>query len=124
MASQVDLSSALELLGTVTRGKATITVGGRPFVSVDADEKTIGVDAGGLREAGFSIRSLGGKKSGPLAPLAEAVSIASGLSEQGWRLTLQAEGEKVLTLGSGVSRVTARIRLNPLKVRKLLKAME
>ena len=117
------LSSALDLLATVSKGKATITVGGRPFVQLDADEKILAVDAEGAREAGLRLQDLGEGKRGSLGALTVPMRDAGALSEHGWKLTLSAEGENVLTMGKGVSRLTGRIRVNPLKARKLLKAL-
>jgi len=115
--------SVLDLLAAVSKGKATITLEGRPFIHLDADEKTLEVDANGFTAAGLRLQDFGGGKEGPLATLAGPVHVASALSDQGWKLTLCAEGEKVLTMGKGVSRLTGRIRMNPIKARKLLKAL-
>ena len=115
--------SALDLLAAASRGKATITVKGRPFVKVDADTKILEVDADGIRAAGLRLQDIGRTKGRPLLALLSQARVANLLSERGWRVNLYAEGEKVLTLGSGVSRLTGRIGLNPLKTRKLLKAL-
>jgi hypothetical protein len=114
--------SIFDLLAAVSRGKATITVEGHPFIHLDADEKTLEVDANTFTAAGLRLQDLGGR-GGPLATLTGPVHVANALSDQGWKLTLCAEGEKVLTMGKGVSRLTGRIRMNPIKARKLLKAL-
>ena len=113
--------SVIDLLGAVSKGKATITVGGRTLVHLDADQKTVEVDANGFTEAGLRLQDFGGAKGGPLSALMGPVHIAGALSASGWKLTLRAEGEEVLTMGKGVSRLTGRIRVNPIKARKLLK---
>ena len=117
------LSSALDHLAAGSRGKATITVEGRPFVQVDADHRTHEVAAEGAKEAGLRLQDLGEGNRGSLGLLTVPVRVAGALSEYGWKLTLSAEGVKVLTMGKGVSRLTGRVRLNPLKARKLLKAL-
>jgi hypothetical protein len=101
----------------------TITVEGHPFVQLDADEKTLKVDADGFTAAGLRLQDFRGDKGGPLATLTGPVRVAGALSASGWKLTLSAEGENVLTMGKGVSRLTGRIRMNPIKARKLLKAL-
>ncbi len=50
-------------------------------------------------------------------------SMAKKLSNLGWRLTLYEGGSKILTMRGGASRLTGPIRANPLKLRKLLKAL-
>ena len=115
--------SILDLLAAVSKGKVTITVEGRPFVRLDADEKTLEVEANGLNAAGLRLQDFEGGSGGPLAALTGPMRVARTLSASGWKLTLRAEGEKVLTMGKGVSRLTGRIRMNPTKARKLLKAL-
>ena len=123
MAHQSDLTSALDLLATVSKGKMTITLEGRPFVRLDADERSLDVDADGLRAAGLHILDLAGDKEGMIAALTGSIHIANEMSDRGWMLTLHQRGEKMLTMGRGVSRLTGRIGLNPLKTRRLLKAL-
>jgi len=60
---------------------------------------------------------------GPMGVLTGPISIAGALSQLQWKLTLRAEGEVVLRMGKGSSRLTGRITVNPLKTRKLLKVL-
>ena len=117
------ISAALDLLAVVSRGKATVTVGGRPLVHLDADEKVLEVDADGAKEAGLRLLEFAEQDGGTLAVVRGPLHLASELSQSGWRLTVNAEGKKVLSMGRGVSRLTGRISMNPLKARKLLKAL-
>lgn len=123
MTQRENLSSTLDLLAAISKGKATIALEGSPFVHLDADEKIVEVNADGFRAAGLRIRDLAGQKEGMFAALTGPIQIANAMSEQGWMLTVYAGGERVLTMGRGVSRLTGRIGLNPLKTRKLLKAL-
>lgn len=117
------ISSALDLLAAVSKGKATVTVGGRPLVRLDADEKVLEVDAEGAKEAGFHLLEFAEQGGGTLAMVKGPLHLAGALSQNGWRMTVQSEGERVLSMGKGVSRLTGRISMNPLKARKLLKAL-
>jgi len=117
------ISSALDLLAVVSRGKATVTVGGRPLVRVDADAKVLEVDAEGAKEAGFHLLEAAEQGGGTLAAVRGPLRLAGELSQNGWRLTVESDGEKMLSMGKGVSRLTGRISMNPLKARKLLKAL-
>lgn len=118
-----DISSALDLLAVVSKGKATITVGGRTLVRMDADEKVLEVDAEGAKQAGLHLLEFARQGGGTLAAVRGPLRIAGALSQNGWKLTVQSEGEKVLSMGKGTSRLTGRISMNPLKARKLMKAL-
>ena len=117
------LGSALELLGALAGGKATIALQGRTVFKVDADEKTLEVDAGGVKQAGLNLSDLARAEGGPLSMLTGPVRIAGALSEQGWGMILRVEGDVVLKMGKGTPRLTGRISFSPLKTRKLLKAL-
>jgi len=117
------LASLLDLLAFVSAGRATITVRGRPFLSINSDEKTLEVEADGAREAGLRLSDLVKLQEGPANALEGSGHLAGALSRLGWKLTLCAGGDRVLTMGSGVSRLTGRINVNPLKLRKLLQTL-
>ncbi len=117
------LASLLDLLAFVPAGRATINVGGRPFISIDSDQKTLEVEADGAKEAGLRLSGLVKLQGGPAGVLEGSGHVAGALSRLGWKLTLCAEGDRVLTMGSGVSRLTGRINVNPLKLRGLLEAL-
>jgi hypothetical protein len=123
MAPEEGFASLFELLALVPSGKATVTVAGRSLVTLDADAKTLDVEADGAAEAGLRLPDLVKLREGPLGMLEGSTRVAGALSRQGWKLTLYAEGDKVLSMGSGVSRLTGRISVNPLRLRKLLKAL-
>jgi len=123
MGQRSNLKSALGFLANVSKGKATVSVKGTPLVQLDAETRTIDVDVDGLRAAGVRIWDLVGQDEGMFGGLKGPVRIASEMSELGWSLAVYAGKEKVLTVGSGLSRLTGRIGLNPLKTRKLLKAL-
>jgi hypothetical protein len=53
-----NLASLVELLGLFPSGKATVSVGGRPLISVNADEKTLDVEADRVGEAGLRLSDL------------------------------------------------------------------
>jgi len=117
------LASFLDLLGLAAAGRATFSVGGRPLLSVDADKKTLDVEAEGVGKAGLHISDLIKVEEGGAGMIEGSLKVTGALSRLGWKLTLYAEGDRVLSMGSGVSRLTGRISVNPLKLRKLLKAL-
>jgi hypothetical protein len=118
------VASILDLLALVPAGKATVTVGGHPVLSVDADKKTLVVEADGVGEAGLHLSDLVKLQEGTANMLKGSIHVTGALSRLGWNLTLCAEGEKVLSMGKGAPRLTGRISLNPLGLRKLMKALK
>jgi len=117
------VSSLSEVLELVSAGRATVTIGGLPFIEVNGDEKTLEVEADAAKKAGISISNLAKENGGLFAMLTGPISVAGVLSQLGWRLTLRTGGEAVLHMGKGSSRLTGRITVNPLKSRKLLKVL-
>ena len=117
------LASLVDLLGLVPSGKATVRVGGRPVISVDADAKTLDVEAEGVADAGLHLTDLVRlqESSGLTVGSARAAGV---LSRLGWKLTLYAGGDRILSMGSGVSRLTGHVSVNPLRLRKLLKVLK
>lgn len=98
-------------------------MGGLPFIKVNGDSKTMEVEAAAAKQAGVRLSNLAKMNGGPLSALRVPISAASTLSHLGWKLTLRTEGEVVLSMGKGSSRLTGRITVNPLKARKLLKVL-
>jgi hypothetical protein len=117
------VSSLLGLLALVPAGRATVMVHGRPMISVDADSKTLEVEADGFGEAGLHLSDIVRVQEGSSSILQGSRQVTGVLSSLGWKLTLYADGELVLTMGRGVSRLTGHIGLNPLRLKKLLKAL-
>jgi hypothetical protein len=115
--------SLLDILELVSAGKATVTMGGLPFVEVKGDERTLEVEATVAKQAGISLSNLAKMNGGPAGALVGPVSIAGALSQLGWKLNLRTRGEVVLSMGRGSSRLTGRISVNPVKTRKLLKVL-
>ena len=117
------LTSLLDLLAFMLAGRATITVGGCPLVSINSDKKTLEVEADGVREAGLRLSDFVKLQGGSVSLLESSGHAIGELSRLGWKLTLYADGDKTLAMGSGVSRLTGRISVNPLRLKKLLEAL-
>lgn len=112
----------LDLLTLMPSGKATIKVNGRPFISINSDKKTLEVEASGAEAAGLRLSDFVKPRGGPVGMLEGSWRVVEELSSLGWKLTLYSNGDKLLAMGSGVSRLTGRIRVNPLRLKKLLEA--
>jgi len=113
----------LEILSLVSAGRATVTMGGHQFIEVNGDEKTLDVEAAVAKQAGMKLTNLTKTSGGPLGRLVGPINVAGVLSQAGWKVNLRTEGEVVLSMGKGSSRLTGRITVNPFKARKLLKVL-
>ena len=118
------LASLIELLAFVPSGKATLTVAGRPLLTIDADKKTLDLEVEGVRQAGLRISDLVKLEEGSGNPIGGSLQMTGTLARLGWNLSLYLEGERIANMGSGVSRLTGHVSVNPFKLRKLLNAMK
>jgi len=116
-------TSLLDMLGLLSGGRATVTVGGRPLLSIQTESRTLDVDVTGVKQAGIGLTKLIKLQEGDSNILKGSESVAKELSSLGWKLTLYDEGSTILTMGHGVSRLTGRVWANPLKLERLLKAL-
>ena len=114
------------LLSLFASGVLTVGVNGLPFLKIDAESRTVDVEAVGVKEYGIRLSSviqLESGQKGVRGLLKGSESAAKGLSERGWRLTLYDKGSSILTMGRGVSRLTGYVRVNSMKIRKILETL-
>jgi hypothetical protein len=123
MNSKQEPSTLLDLLPLLSGGRVTVTAGGYPFLSIRSDEKEIDIDVSGAKMAGVSLSDVIKLEEGGESILTASERAAKKLSNLRWRLTLYDTGTQILTMGSGVSRLTARVRVNPLRLKRLLEAL-
>jgi len=123
MSSKEEPATLLDALSLITAGKVTVTVAGYPFLAVRSDDKEIDMDVGGAKMAGVSLSNLVRLQEDDKNVLMASERTAERLSRLRWKLTLYDRGSRILTMGSGVSRLTARVKVNPLKLRRLLEAL-
>ena len=116
------LASIIGLLALIPSGKVTISVRNRPLVTLDADRKTLDLEVGGMGESGVRLSDFVRSGAGHGTSF-ESIRVGGTLSRLGWKLNLYAGGDRVLSMGSGVSRLTGHINVNPLRLKKLLKAL-
>jgi hypothetical protein len=122
--SNDDSAQFLDLLSRVSSGGVTVTVGGFPLLSLDSGEKVVGVELRGVKEAGIRLSRLIRLEGREGSAIGGAESVAKKLSEMGWRLTLYDRGDRVASVGSGSSRLTGHVSINPLKLGSLLDALK
>ena len=109
------------LLDAISKGKVTISVDGKPLMSLDKDSKSLDLEISGLERAGLKISDLfkarhGGKKSYLTSP-----AIIRKFVKNGWKFSLYDKGYRLITAG-GTSRLGPRLRFSPLRLDRILKA--
>lgn len=116
----------LDLLSLFASGVLTVGVNGLPLLKVDAESRSVDVEAAGVKEYGIKLSKviqLESGQKGVRGLLKGSESTAKGLSKKGWRLTLYDKGSSILTMGRGGSRLTGYVRANPMKIRKILETL-
>ena len=124
MAGWNDLVSLVELLETVPAGKMTVSAGGLPFVTVDADNKTLDVDLEKAKGAGLDVSEIIRIEGGRTTTIRGSLSLGGALSRLGWKLNLYSDGDRIISLGRGASRLTGHVSVNPLRLKRLLGLMK
>jgi hypothetical protein len=113
----------LDLLPLLSSGGLTVSVGGHPMLSINSKEKLLDLEVVGAREAGLKLSGLIRLEEGDVNMLSGSEAVARKLSRLGWKLTLHDDGVHLVTLGSGVSRMTGHVSLNPMNLRRVLDAL-
>ncbi|MHB2037153.1 MAG: hypothetical protein ACYCPW_10495 [Nitrososphaerales archaeon] len=120
-------SAATILVDTIlplfSSGSLSVAANGLPLLSLDSKTRSVDLDAGGVEESGLELSQLVGHRGGIVGLLKDSEAIAKKLASEGWTLTLYDRGNGALTMGSKVSRLTGHIRVNPMKLRRLLRAV-
>jgi len=124
LAEWEDLVSLVELLGAVPSGRMTVSTGGLPFVTVDADSKTLDVDLEKAKGAGLQVSDILRIEGGRTASVRGSVHVAGALSRLGWKLNLYSGGSRVASLGRGATRLTGHVSVNPLRLKTLLELLK
>jgi len=122
--NQVESAAAIlvdTILPLFSSGSLSVAANGLPLLSLDSKTRSFDLDARGVEETGLKLSQLVGHRRGVVGLLKDSESIAKELAREGWTLTLYDRGSGALTMGSKVSRLTGHIRVNPLKLRKLLR---
>lgn len=123
---EVRRATIADLLQMFDAGRLTVSVNGLPTLSVDADSKSLGLEARGVKESGLKLSTMiraEGQGIGIAGLLNGAESIARTLSEKGWKMTLYDRGDRILTMGRGVSALTGHVGTSPLKLRRILNSL-
>jgi hypothetical protein len=115
----------INLLSMFESGSLHVGINGRPLLKVDAETRSLDVEVAGIKETGIKfskIKTSEDQSLGIQGLIKTSRETARELSDIGWKLSVYDKGKSVLTMGSGVSRLTGRISANPLRLRRLLSA--
>lgn len=111
----------VDFLSIFTSGSFALSVNGVPTLAVDAESKALNLEAKGVKKSGFKLLNIVKENgAGVIGILKTSESTAKKLSETGWKVTVYDGSNVVLSMGSGVSRLTGYIHVNPLKFRTIL----
>ncbi|HZW54903.1 MAG TPA: hypothetical protein VFF30_01290 [Nitrososphaerales archaeon] len=116
----------IDLLSTFASGILTANVSGIPLLKIDAESRSVGVEATGVKECGIRLSKIvrlpkGG--GGVVEFVKSSESAARELSENGWELSLYDRGSRIVSIGRGASKLTGYVNINPLKLGRLLKIL-
>ncbi len=88
---------------------------------INCDAKAIEVEMRGVHESGLKLFHLMKTKNRLMNIVRNTQELASGLSDHGWKLNIYSMGSAVLSMGTGVSRLTGHISASPFKLRTIIK---
>ncbi len=110
------------MLDSIDRGRVTVSVDGKPVLSLDSDAKFVEFEMAGLEKINLKISNLFVAKAGRGRKILESSHIVRKFTKNGWRFSLYDKGEHLLT-ACGLSRFGPHLRFNPLKLRRILKVI-
>ena len=114
----------IQLLELFSSGSLSAQVNGRPLAKIDAETRSLDLDVVGIKETGLKLTDLAkSEDSGYFGLLKTSKQTAKELAEIGWKLSLYDRGSSVLSMGSGVSKLTGHVWVNPFKLRSILKTL-
>jgi hypothetical protein len=116
-------TKALKLLSLFESGMMTVEVEGYPLLKLNGDEKSLEVEAQGLKESGLRITeflSPEKRRMGIREMIKDSEEFARELSIEGWTVTLYDRGKDILRIGRKAPKLTGHIEFNPLRFREIL----
>jgi hypothetical protein len=109
-------------LNIIREGKVTMSINGRPLVSLDSDSKSIGVEISGLKENGLKLSNLFETKMNKGRVFLETSHLLRKLAKNGWSFSVYDRGERLLTTKS-FSKLGRHLGFNPLRLKRILEVL-
>lgn len=111
-----------DVLDVISQGKVTISVDGKPVLSVDSNSKSLELEISGLERASLKLSSLFEARTVKGKILLESSHLLKKFTKKGWSFSLYDKGDKVLTTGTP-SRFGPSLQFSPLKLRRILRIL-
>ena len=110
------------MLNMVNKGKITISIDGKPIMSLDRNSKSLELEISGVEKTNLRLSNLFEAKTIKGKIFLETSQIVKKLAKEGWIFSLYDRGERLLTT-STPSRFGLHLRFNPLKLRRILRVL-
>jgi hypothetical protein len=109
-----------EMLDMINEGKVTISINGKPVVSLDSDSKSFEVEISGLKQNDLKLSNLFEAKKKKGRMFLETSHAVRKLAKNGWSFSLYDRGEQLLTAAKSASKLGPSLHFNPLKLKHIL----
>ncbi|MFZ1075954.1 MAG: hypothetical protein WAN47_00825 [Nitrosotalea sp.] len=110
------------ILNMVNKGKITISIDGKPIMSLDRNSKSLDLEISGVEKTNLKLSNLFEAKTIKGRMFLEASQLVKKFTKDGWMFSLYDRGERLLTT-STPSRFGLHLRFNPLKLRRILSVL-
>ncbi|MGI0047257.1 MAG: hypothetical protein ACREBB_08725 [Nitrosotalea sp.] len=111
-----------KILDAINQGKVTISIDGKPVMSLDRNAKSLELEISGLEKTNLKISNLFKTKTVKGKMLLESSYLVKKFTKNGWRFSLYDKGERLLTT-STPSKFGSPLHFNPLKLRRILRIL-
>ena len=110
------------MLDMIYQGKVIVSVDGKPALSLDRNNKYLEIDTSGLEKINLKISNLfeAGTRGG--RRFLRSSQLVRKYTKKGWKFSIYDKGDHLLT-ASGPSRLGPHLSFNPLKLKRILKAI-
>lgn len=110
------------MLDMISDGKITISIDGKPVMSLDRNSKSLEIELSGFEKTNLKLSNLFEAKTIKGKRFLEASHLVKKFTKNGWMFSLYDKGERLLTT-SIHSKVGLRFGFNPLKLRRILRVL-
>jgi len=117
----------LKVLAFIKRGRISLDIGGREFISLEFMEKDLNLNLKNLRPLRFmrKFMRVPTEEKGVLSRLSEAKELAKMLKSKGYTVSLIWEGEPIIIIGKKARPILARVILgDSIEVKDLRKVLD
>lgn len=110
------------MLNMINKGKITISIDGKPVMSLDRNSKSLELEISGVEKTNLRLSNLFEAKTIKGRIFLETSQLVKKFTKDGWMFSLYDRGERLLTT-STPSKFGLHLRFNPLKLRRILRVL-